>query len=946
MMKKNIILILFLCVFLGLEAQSQTANITGTVFDETTKEAIELASIRVLNAKDSAYVAGGVTNKEGKFAMNVKPGNYIVQVSFLSYLNQFFNINTREKTNLGDIYLKDDGIMLNEATVTAKAVEIQVKGDTVEYNAGSYRVQESAVVEDLVKKMPGAEVDSEGKITVNGKEVKKILVDGKEFFSSDPKVASKNLPAAMIEKLQVVDRKSDMAQMTGFDDGEEETVLNLTIKKGMKEGLTGSVTAGMGSDDRYGVSGIANYMRNESQFTLMGGSNNTNNAGFTDNAGGTFRGMRGGGMGFGGRNGITQSNSGGFNFATETSEKLKWGGNIRFGDTDNDVNQTGFTQRYLTNSTRGDQYENRKSFGNNQSTNFGSDFRFEWAPDTLTKIIFSPNFQYGKNTNRQASDYLTTYADPSDSVNWGSSKMFSDGNNKSVSGRLEFSRQLGGKKGRVLSFSIGGGYNDLENDGSNWSQTIMRRDNQADSLVALDQRFNQRNKGYNWSGYASYVEPIGWNNFIQVNYSYNKSYSESDKRTLKLNDESKDYDIIDTTATKKLENDFVNQQIGVNFKSVREKYNYTIGVALQPSNSESWTIIPQSRTNVSNDVLNFAPVAQFNYLWDRRHNLRIDYNGRTGQPSATQLSSVRDESNPLDIVYGNPNLKPSFSNRLRLRYMKSVPERGSMLAAFGGFNFSSNDIVSRTKNLIEQGIRETTYDNINGNWNADLRVIFNTPLRNKKFSVNAMTFGRYQQSNAYINDDKNTASTLTLAENMGIRFNSDFADFGLRGSINYSNTQNSLPNQEDRALYNYGGGFNTTFRLPYSFTIDSDINYSANSGYSEGYNQKEWLWNASVSKQFMKGKKATVKVDVYDILNQRTNISSNPGATSYSQTVTNTLGRYFMVSFAYRFQIFKGGAKHTDMEGGEDFGPGRGRGFGGPPGGGRPGGGPPGDGAF
>lgn len=938
-MKKIISLSALLYVFVQMSAQTtSTSNITGTVFDNATKESIEMASIRILNVSDSSYVTGGVTNETGKFSVSVKSGRYIAQISFLGYVNQYLNINTREKTNLGNIYLKEDGILLSEATVEAKAIEIQIKGDTVEYNADSYKVQQSAVVEDLLKRIPGAEVDAEGKITVNGKEIKKILVDGKEFFSDDPKVASKNLPAQMVDKLQVLDRKSDMAQMTGFDDGEEETVINLTIKKGMKEGLYGSATGGYGTDDRYGASAIANYMRNNSQFTLMGGSNNTNNAGFTDNAGSTFRGMRGGGMNFGGRNGISTSHSGGFNFATETTNKLKWGGNVRLGDTENDVVQSSYTQEYKSTDPKGDQYTYRNNIGNSQSMNVGADLRFEFTPDTLTRIIFSPNFRYGRNTTWQNSNSLTTYIDPNDTINWGNSQTYSRGNSRDVSGRLEVSRTIG-KPGRVLSFSISGGYNDLENNGTNWSETFFKDPTVPAKLT--DRITNQKNNGYNWRGYVSYVEPLGRSNFLQVNYSYRKSYSESNTDAF-LNDGFGNYTEIDTTSTKKLENNFINQEIGLNFKAVRAKYNYTIGFALQPSSSESWTIQPQNTSNVSNNVLNFAPVAQFNYLWDRRHNLRINYNGRTGQPSTTQLSDVRDESDPMNIRYGNPNLKPSFTHRFSLRYQKSNPEVGSSLMGFGGFNISTNDIVDRSYSIENlPGGKEITYDNINGNWSANLRVIYNTPLRNKKFSINSMSFINYQNSNAYIDEGKNTSKTLSLAETLGLNFRSDMFDFGVRANFRFSDSRNSIKTQNntDRTTYDYGGSGNFTLRLPYDLSIESDMTYTANSGYNEGFSQKVWLWNAGIYKQVFKNKSGTIKVNVYDILKEQTNINQSFNARQYSETITNTLGRYVMFSFSYRFQLFKGGASRTDMEG-EGGGMYRGRGFGGPPGGGRGPGGP------
>lgn len=936
MKRLSFLIILIIASSFYISAQNKN-RITGTVYDNKTKESIIQASVRILSAKDSTFITGVATNLKGEFTANVNPGRYLVAISYLGYSESYYKANTTSgSVALGDIFMHEEGFLLSEAVVTAKMAEIAVKGDTIEYNANSYKVQESAVVEDLLKKLPGAEVDSDGKITINGKEITKILVDGEEFFSSDPKVASKNLPASMVEKLQVLDRKSDMARMTGFDDGDEETVINLTVKPGMKEGLFGQANAGIGNHDRYGLNGMANYMRNKNQMTVIAGSNNTNNEGFTDNAGGTFGGMRGGRMSFGGRNGITQSHNGGLNFALNPSKKLKWGGNIRFGDTENDVEKRSFEERYQvsdsikTNSREGSTFSYQNGWGENKSTNLGADFRFEWTPDTLTKIIFSPNIQYGKNRNFQTGDELMTYGNANDTVNWGDTKSFSEGDNYSSSGRLEISRTLG-KPGRVLSMSLSGGFNNLENDGTNYSHITYRKEN-GDSLAIKDQIYNQQNKGHNWRAYISYVEPIGRNNFIQFAYSYRKNYSESDKQTF-LNDGTQNYSIVDTTSTKKLENNFINQQIELNFKAVREKYNYTLGVALQPSSSESNIIIPDRESEkVKNTVLNFAPVGQFNYMWDRRHNLRVNYEGRTDQPSVTQLSNVRDVSNPNNITYGNPDLKPSFEHRFRIRYQKFNPEQASAFMVFGNFNFINNNIVSKTINL-DKGVRESTYANVDGNWSGNMRMIFNRPLRNKKFSINSMSFIQNRVSSAFIDSTKNKTNNFTLMEDLGLNFRSELFDMGVRGNINYTKTTNSLSSlkQSNRSVYNYGGSFNTTWYLPKNWTLDTDITYSGNSGVSESFNKNEWVWNASFSKQILKAKNGTIKLNIYDILEQKTNITQSASDTGYSETVTNTLRPYFMASFVYKFQIFKGGASMNDMNSGRPGPPPGGfRGRGGP----------------
>lgn len=910
-MRKYILSTLLLLVGVGISAQNKV-TISGTILDDKDKSTVPQASVRVLNQKDSTYVAGTASDMNGRFSMQVNRGNYILQFSYLGYSDSFLNVNAANSNNsVGEIYLKENSILLQETVITAKAIEVMVKGDTIEYNADSYTSQPSSMAEDVFKNMPGAEVDSDGNIKINGKTVTKILVDGKEFFGDDPKIASKNLPASIINKVQVFDKKSDMAQMTGFDDGDDETVINLTIKKGMKQGVSGNAYAGYGSSGRYEVNGIVNYMHENSQFSILGGTNNTNNAGFSDFASSMFSGNRPPrGMSFGGRNGISTATNGGFNFATETSDKLKWGGNVRYGDVDNDVNRDTYTE-YYHNNPDSVQYETRYSRGNNISRNLGANFRFEWKPDSLTTIIFRPNLRYNRNSNSQENEFATLWAN-GDSVNWGSSNYYSDGKGLDLNGRLEVSRQLG-KPGRVLSLSLSGGISNQRSDRRNWSETFFEKD----PTKTIDQIFDQKNDSRNWRGFLSYVEPIGKDNFLQLTYSYRNNHSESDKKTYSYNDVTEDYDKLDASATSLLENDFVNQEIGLNFRANREKYNYLVGFAVQPSKSESWDSRLDTVIYTKTDVVNFAPVAQFNYEWNKQRNLRINYNGRVNQPSTKQLSSARDESDPMDISYGNPDLKPSFNNRFRLRYRDYNSDRASNLNIDGNFNFTTNAIVS---DIIRQsnGQKESTYRNINGNWDASAGLSYNTPLKNnKKISISTDTDGSYSESKSFLNGEENKQTNFNIRERVGFNYRLESKiDLRVKGNFNYTSSKSNLTEQNNRSFFNYGGSLETTVNLPFKFILDTDITYSTNSGYANDFKENQWLWNAALTRElFSKGANTgTIRVKIYDILQQRSNISQSSTGEYLQQSITNTINSYFMVYFVYKFNIFKNGAKASDME--------------------------------
>ena len=914
-------------------AQQSGVNVTGSVVEQGSDTPIEQATVRLLNVKDSAMVRGVVSARNGSFTLkNVKKGSYLLHITFIGYdpLYQPLQITGKKNpVNVGKLELSDGAIELGEAVVIGKAPEVTVRNDTVEYNADSYKVTEGSVLEDLLKKMPGVEVDSEGKITVNGKEVKKVMVDGKEFFSDDPKVASKNLPAKMIDKLQVLDKKSDMAQMTGFDDGEEETVINLTVKPGMKQGWFGNAYGGYGSKDRYEGNAMVNRFVNNDQITFMGGANNTNNMGFSDLASTMFSGMGGGGGrrgGFGAGSGITSSGNAGLNFSKEFKpDKLTLGGNTRYSHSDNDARSKSDRQNILPGDSSS--YDNSEAMSRTKSNNFGVDFRLEWKPDTMTQLIFRPSFSFSHSMNDNFSD-ATTLDNERDTVNTNKSSNYSESNGYNLNASIDFSRKLN-NKGRVFSATLSGGNSDSYSDGMNRSDIVYF--NQTDALKnsIIDQRSRYDNKGFNYRAYVSWVEPIGHNNFIQATYSISQRKQEALKNVYNQ-DADGIYNVLDSAYSQSYRNNFISQRASLSFKSQREKFNYTIGLNLDPSYSSSENFVGDTTlSKITRKVVNLSPMAQFNYMFDKRTNLRIMYNGRTSQPSMTQLQPVADISDPTNITIGNPDLNPRYTNNVFIRFQQFTPEKQRAFMIMANGSYIINDIVSYTSYNQETGVKTTTYKNVNGNYSGNVRMMLNTPLKNKKFSINSMTMASFANSNGYINEEKNTNRNLILSERGGIDFRSSYLDLGVNGNIRYNATSNSLQKENNQNTFNYGAGGYTTIYLPLNFKIESDVNWSTNSGYGDGFKQNEVLWNASASKSFLKNNQGTLRFKIYDILQQRSNISRSVTASYIQDSEYNTLGSYFMVHFIYRFSIFKGGASASDVK--TPGRSGRGRGPMGPP---------------
>ena len=914
-------------------AQQSGVNVTGSVVEQGSDTPIEQATVRLLNVKDSAMVRGVVSSRNGSFTLkNVKKGSYLLHITFIGYdpLYQPLQITGKKNpVNVGKLELSDGAIELGEAVVIGKAPEVTVRNDTVEYNADSYKVTEGSVLEDLLKKMPGVEVDSEGKITVNGKEVKKVMVDGKEFFSDDPKVASKNLPAKMIDKLQVLDKKSDMAQMTGFDDGEEETVINLTVKPGMKQGWFGNAYGGYGSKDRYEGNAMVNRFVNNDQITFMGGANNTNNMGFSDLASTMFSGMGGGGGrrgGFGAGSGITSSGNAGLNFSKEFKpDKLTLGGNTRYSHSDNDARSKSDRQNILPGDSSS--YDNSEAMSRTKSDNFGVDFRLEWKPDTMTQLIFRPSFSLSHSMNDNFSD-ATTLDNERDTVNTNKSSNYSESNGYNLNASIDFSRKLN-NKGRVFSATLSGGNSDSYSDGMNRSDIVYF--NQTDALKnsIIDQRSRYDNKGFNYRAYVSWVEPIGHNNFIQATYSISQRKQEALKNVYNQ-DADGIYNVLDSAYSQSYRNNFISQRASLSFKSQRAKFNYTIGLNLDPSYSSSENFVGDTTlSKITRKVVNLSPMAQFNYMFDKRTNLRIMYNGRTSQPSMTQLQPVADISDPTNITIGNPDLNPRYTNNVFIRFQQFTPEKQRAFMIMANGSYIINDIVSYTSYNQETGVKTTTYKNVNGNYSGNVRMMLNTPLKNKKFSINSMTMASFANSNGYINEEKNTNRNLTLSERGGVDFRSSYLDLGVNGNIRYNATSNSLQKENNQNTFNYGAGGYTTIYLPLNFKIESDVNWSTNSGYGDGFKQNEVLWNASASKSFLKNNQGTLRFKIYDILQQRSNISRSVTASYIQDSEYNTLGSYFMVHFIYRFSIFKGGASASDVK--TPGRSGRGRGPMGPP---------------
>jgi hypothetical protein len=965
-MKKVIIgTVLLLTTTLSVFSQTKNITVAGRVIEDDTKEPAVQATVQLLSLPDSAFAAGIATTAQGYFTLpKVKAGKYVLKVSYIGFQPTMLPLQLSAQNpnkNVGTLALKTDAVMLAEAVVTAEAPQVTVSEDTLMYNSSAYRTPEGAMLEELVKKLPGAEIDDDGNVKINGKDLKKIMVDGKEFFGGDVKTGLKNLPVDMIDRLKTYDKKSDLARITGIDDGEEETVLDLTVKKGMNQGWFGNADAAVGTEDRYAGRLMLNRFVDNTQVSLIASANNVNNQGFSGGGGGP-RWRR--------NNGLNAPKELGLNFATETA-KLELGGSARYNYNDADIANVNSSERFLQN---GNSYSNSNSLNRNKNSTFNADFRLEWKPDSMTNIIFRPNFSYGKTDNSSSSLSGTFNADPYSlvtnpndyldfdvinnedplkdiRVNATNTGSLSDSKTVSTDATLQINRKLN-DKGRNVTFRGRFGYGD--NDNNQYTESMTRYYQiltNPDSTLIRNQYITTPTNNYSYSAQVTYSEPIARATFLQFSYQFQYKYSESDKTTFDLYKINPEWGIGDPLPVgyqnhavdslgKYAEYRYYNHDASVSLRFIREKYQLSTGISFQPQNSKLSYKKGDYMIDTTRSVFNFAPNIDFRYRFSKVSQLRFNYRGRTGQPSMENLLPIVDNSNPLNIRVGNPGLKPSFTHSMRLFYNTYNAELQRGIMTHASFSATQNSISNSTEYDDQTGARTTTPKNINGNWSAFGMFGFNTALKNKKYTINSFTNVNYQNNVAFLYnqdtkvDDKNKTTGLTLSERLNGAYRNDWFEFGLNGSISYTAERSKLRPENNQEPYTFSYGANTQLMAPWNMTFTTNIANQSRRGYTDAsMNRNELIWNAQLSQTFLKGA-ATISLELYDILKQQSNISRSLTADGRSVSEYNGINSYCMVHFIYRLNIFGSKAAREKMQGRGGFG-----GHGGPGGpGGRPGG--------
>ncbi len=987
--------LLFPLALLTLYISAQEARIYGYTIDRDTKEAAIQITIQLLKP-DSTYLSGTLSDESGDFSLKVpESGSYLVKFSGVGYktLVKKVKVSSGNDVSLGKITLNGDAIMLKEATVLGQAAKVVVQEDTFVYNASAYRTPEGSVVEELVKKLPGVQVDDEGNIKVNGKDVKKVLVDGKEFMTGDTKTALKNLPTSIIEKVKAYDEKSDLARITGIDDGEEQTVLDFGVKPGMNKGFLGNADLSIGTHSRYAERIMAGLFKKKTQIMLMGNANNTNDKGFP--------GGGGGGRFGGGNQGLNNTKMIGGNLNYDDGNKLKLDASLRWNHSDSNVRQEQSTENFV--STSG-------SFSNSLSQSYGRQdswdarLRLEWKPDSMTNIMFRPSFTYSKKDDRSESTSASYNEDPylyvSDPLSASSieqlaldSLMVNTRTNNSISytkstsfnAMLQINRKLN-SKGR--NATIRGDVSFGDNNGKTLTTSDVHLYQIMNALgtdsIYQTNRFNDTpTKNWSYSLQATYSEPIFKSIFLQFSYKFTYKYNKSDRTTFDFSDVGDGFfngitpmyrgwnnyfallpypldDYLDEDLSRFSEYTNYIHDIQVMLRVIRTKFNLNAGVMVQPQRTHFIQKYQGVNTDTVRNVVNVAPTIDFRYRFSKISNLRINYRGTTSQPSMSDLLDITDDSDPLNITKGNPGLKPSFTHNVRLFYNNYIQNHQRAIMTYLNYSNTLNSISNMVTYDDATGGRTTRPENINGNWDISAALMFNTALDTlSRWNISTYTTVGYNNYVGYLDLDnsetsqKNTTRTTTVGEQLSLSFRNSWFEVTLDGSLTYTHSRNLLQSQSNLDTWQFAYGPSFNFYLPWGMSLSTDIHENSRRGYSDkSMNTNELIWNAQLSQGFLKGNALTVSLQFYDILHEQSNFSRMINAMQRSDTQYNSVTSYGMIHVIYRLNVFGGKeARREFMRGRPEGGPGgpppdgmRGPGGGGHGGFGGPGGGGPGGG--
>lgn len=906
---------------------AQNFTIQGSLKDSIANRALNSATVSLVYAKDSSLVSFSRTNEGGVFNFkNVAPGNYLISVSYVGYVPKWVPVltGTDKTVEMGLIYMNDVNTM-STVTVTARRPPVVINGDSVEFNSENFKTAPNAVVEDLLKKMPGMEVDKAGGITVNGKKVTKVFVNGKEFFTGDPMMATKNLPADAVDKIQVYDRKSDQAMFTGIDDGSEETAINLKLKKDRNKSTFGKLNGGAGTPSVFDAQGNVNVINNEEQFSAIGGANNTNRQNFSGrnivnfSGGGGGRPGAGGGVSvnFSGGSGETDANAQGIaetyslggnysNFFND--KKTEFNANLSVSDVERNNISSSFTQN-LTPGNAFNRISNSNSIAGNKQQNFGSTIDHKVSDNFSFR--FTPSLGLQQTTN-YSEDSTQTYLTNGNLLNSNTTIAASVSDAVNAASTLLLRKKFA-KKGRTLSSTITQSFNRSNSTGNQFTEQLSYLNNKLTNDSILDQQNTRKGENSSYSANLIYTEPLGKKSLLEFNTYLSKSIGSSSRRIFDRNEITDDYDLLNTRLTNEFNSEYTYSGGGMSYRANQKKYNFATGFSLQKAVLDGENI--SAKTKLSQSFQDILPNATFRYNFSQTKNFNLDYRTSTNQPSITQLQPVLDQSNINRQSIGNPDLKRSYVHNLNIRFFSSKILAGKSFFSTLNASTTNNSIVNYDSVLPNRTIL-TRPVNVNGAYRINGSMNYGFGIKKLKSRLSFGLNAGLNNNISYANGLLNTIVTKSTGPSMSYTYIvDDVIDINLTARYSFSQTSNEVnPTLNTNFLTKVFGADMTNY-LPFNIVLNQSFNYAINTGRAEGFNTAIPIWNASFSKFFLKNKRAEIKMSAFDLLNKNIGINRNVSQNQIVDRSYNVISQYFMLTITYSLQKsgLGGGARPGGM---------------------------------
>lgn len=919
MRQKNLstLLLLICLLFIGFALKAQHIVIEGTVTDSVLKRPLSSATIALAHAKDSSLISFTRANEDGFFQIkNVSAGKYLLSVSYVGYQPLWLAIKTSSAQNLslGNIYMTDTS-RLADLTVMARRPPVVINNDTIEFNSENFKTVPNAVVEDMLKKMPGIEVDKSGAITVNGKSVSKVFVNGKEFFTGDPKMATRNLPADAVDKIQVYDRKSDQATFTGIDDGNEETSINIKLKKDRNHSTFGKINVSTGKPGRWDGQGNMNRLNNDEQISLIGMANNTNRQGFSfgdianfSGAGGGMRPGAGGGIMLSdgaaasglptGNNaqGVANTYAGGANYSNVFNNKnTDFNANL----TGSDINRNLISKSFIQNLTPGNLF-NQQSNANTQTDNQQGKFGSTWDQKVSDKFSFKFTPAITKqHTVSSGSSNIQTYLPDGSLTNASQTATSGITDAFNASGNLLLRKKFA-KKGRTISSTIAFGYNESTATTSQKSELLSYLNNSITQDSVIDQHNRREGVTSSYSANVVYTEPLSKRSLLELDGYVSDSKGSSSRKVYDFDKTSNQYDLVNGRLSNEYKSNYLYSGAGMNFRTNQKKFNFSTGFSVQNTQLTGKNI--SAATTLSQHSIDVLPAAMFQYNFARTKNLNFNYRTSTNQPSLTQLQPVLDLSNINNQYIGNPDLKRSYTHNFNLRYFSSKFITQKNFFAFLNASVTDNSIVNYDSILANHTIL-TKPVNVNGVYRINGNANYGFGLKKIHSRINFGLNLGLNNNVSFSNAALNTIVIKSIGPSISYNYQlSEIMDIDVSSRYSYSITNNKLNSALNTHYLTRVYSADVTNYLPGGLILNQSLNYTINSGRAEGYNTAIPIWNASLSKLLLKNKRAELKLSAYDLLDKSSGISRTVSQSQITDQNYNVISRYFLIGVTYSLQ--------------------------------------------